>query len=129
MREKMLGHLSTYKVMELHDKHLNEGQVFDLKQDPGGIVDIEFLAQYLVLRWSQELPGICQWTDNMRILDSARELGLLSTTDVASLQGAYLQYRSQTHVLALENRPNKVSAGLFIKERRQVREIWHQTLN
>ncbi len=127
MREKMLGHLSTHKVMELHEEHLMEGQVFDLKQDPGGVVDIEFLAQYLVLRWSKEKPAMTQWTDNMRILDSAQAEGLLSAEQVGVLQGAYLSYRSQTHVLALENKSNKVAGDQYAQQRQQVRAIWQQT--
>ena len=118
MRAKMLGHLASSKGE----------QVFDLKQDLGGIVDIEFLAQYLVLRYGHHNPAITRWTDNMRILDSAADLGMLEAEQVKVLQAAYLQYRSQIHRLALQNRPSQLEASLFAKERRQVREIWSQTL-
>lgn len=129
MRVKMLGHLSTYKDVELNEERFGEEQVFDLKHDPGGIVDIEFLGQYLVLRWARERPALCRWTDNMRILDSALQEGLLDRDQVGCLQSAYLQYRSQTHVLALQNSKGKVSAHRFVGERRQVRQIWHETLD
>jgi len=129
MREKMLGHLSTYKDLELNEARFGKDNQFDLKQDPGGIVDIEFLAQYLALRWTREHPQMGRWTDNMRILDSALEQGKLSQQQVAQLQNAYLQYRSQTHVLALQNSRAKVSAERFVEERRQVRQIWRETLS
>jgi len=127
MREKMLGHLSTYKELELNPDRLGADSEFDLKHDPGGIVDIEFLTQYLVLRWARERPILTRWTDNMRILDSVREAGLLSSDEVAALQNAYLLYRSQNHSLALQNQSGKVSADQFMDERRLVREIWRKT--
>ncbi|AUM13440.1 bifunctional [glutamate--ammonia ligase]-adenylyl-L-tyrosine phosphorylase/[glutamate--ammonia-ligase] adenylyltransferase [Ketobacter alkanivorans] len=129
MRQKMLSHLSTYKELELNPDRLGADFTFNLKQDPGGIVDIEFLAQYLVLRWSGEKPPVAQRTDNMRILDSALEQGVMSPDDVSALQSAYLLYRSQTHALALLNGGTSVSADLFINERRQVREIWRKTFS
>lgn len=129
MREKMLGHLSTYKDLDLNPDHLGAEHIFDVKQDPGGIVDIEFMAQYLVLRWSAETPAMTQWTDNMRLLDSAREQGILSAEEATQLQRAYLGYRGQTHVLALQNSKGKVSADRFLDERRQVREIWRKTFH
>ena len=128
MREKMLGHLSTHKVFTLQDEHLGADQVFDLKQDPGGIVDIEFLTQYLVLRWSHLHPAMAQWTDNMRILERACEQNRLSLEQTQALQQAYLAFRSQTHVLALQNKPNKVPADQYVEARQQVRQIWRQTL-
>ena len=129
MREKMLGHLSTYKELELNEARLAADCSFDLKQDPGGIVDIEFLAQYLVLRWSAQKPAMTRWTDNMRILDSALEQAILSAEQVTALQNAYLLYRSQTHALALQHGSGKVSAEQFVEQRRQVREIWRKTFN
>ena len=126
MREKMLGHLSAYKELELSEERLTADSIFNIKQDPGGIVDIEFLAQYLVLRWSAEKPAMTRWTDNMRILDSAGEQGLLSGAEVAALQHAYLGYRSQSHALALQNAGGKISGDQFVDERRQVREIWRK---
>ena len=129
MREKMLAHLGTYKELELNESRLNAEHTFNLKQDPGGIVDIEFLAQYLVLRWSAEKPAMTCWTDNMRILDSAREQEILDQAEVAALQAAYLLYRGQSHALALQHGGGKVSGEQFVEQRRQVREIWRKTFN
>lgn len=41
-----------------------------IKQDAGGITDIEFLAQYLVLKYSHTLPKLTHWSDNVRIFES-----------------------------------------------------------
>ena len=49
----------------------------DVKHDPGGIVDIEFMVQYWVLRWAHEHPGLTRHTDNIHILEALRAEGLL----------------------------------------------------
>lgn len=129
MRAKMLANLSTCKqATDLEENLLVADKTFDLKQDPGGIVDIEFIAQFLALRWSAEKPLLAKWTDNMRILDEARDAGLLSVEDATDLQNAYLQLRSETHRRALQNAPTRVSGDQFITERRRVREIWGRVL-
>src|SRR5690606_21325283 len=62
---------------------------FDLKQDPGGIADIEFMVQYGLLAWSHDHPELLEYTDNMRLLDGFGRAGLLPPKDVACLQEAY----------------------------------------
>ena len=60
MREKMRAHLG--------NKHPNR---FDIKADAGGITDIEFITQYLVLRYASDKPKLTRWSDNVRILEPA----------------------------------------------------------
>jgi glutamate-ammonia-ligase adenylyltransferase len=79
------------------------GQQFHLKQDAGGIVDIEFLVQYGVLAWSHQYPDLLAVTDNMRLLDSFETVGLLDSQDRQTLQETYLTYRAETHRRALQN--------------------------
>ena len=128
MRHKMLDHLSTLKKHDLDDGDLTPEHTFHLKQDPGGIVDIEFLAQYLVLRHGQQYPALLEYPDNVRILESIQNASLLSPEEVETLTQAYLTYRSETHVQALQNGDNKVSGDRFAGERRAVRQIWHKVL-
>ena len=129
MRAKMLANLSTHKqAADLDEALLSADHEFDLKQDPGGIVDIEFMAQFLALRWSGEKPALAKWTDNMRIFDEARDAGLLTVEDASDLQNAYLLLRSESHRRALQNASGKVSADQFAAERRRVRAIWHKVL-
>ena len=73
--------------------------LFNLKQDAGGIVDIEFMVQYAALAWVYQAPKIVQYTDNIRILGSLEEAGLLDATSVAQLIAAYKAYRSTGHRL------------------------------
>jgi glutamate-ammonia-ligase adenylyltransferase len=75
---------------------------FQLKQDAGGIVDIEFMVQYGVLAWSHQYPELTQVTDNMRLLDAFVHCGLMSSKDCQTLQETYLAYRVETHKRALQ---------------------------
>lgn len=75
---------------------------FHLKQDAGGIVDIEFMVQYGVLAWSHQYPELTHVTDNMRLLDAFVHSGLMSPKDCQTLQETYLAYRVETHKRALQ---------------------------
>jgi glutamate-ammonia-ligase adenylyltransferase len=104
--------------------------LFNLKQDAGGIVDIEFIVQYAALAWAYQAPEIVQYTDNIRILGSLEAAGLLDATSVAQLIAAYKAYRSTGHRLALQQQ-EAVLAGEhpFNTEREQVSRIWHQLID
>ncbi|MWV12300.1 bifunctional [glutamate--ammonia ligase]-adenylyl-L-tyrosine phosphorylase/[glutamate--ammonia-ligase] adenylyltransferase [Pseudomonas sp. R-28-1W-6] len=97
---------------------------FDLKQDAGGIVDIEFMVQYAALAWSREHPQLLRFTDNMRILDGLRDAGLIPAEDVALLQDAYKAYRAAAHRQALQKQAGTVGGEQFAAERRGVMRIW-----
>jgi len=74
----------------------------DLKRDAGGIVDIEFMVQYLVLAAASEHPSLADWTDNVRILETAANVGLLEGETAAALKDAYLALRAERHREALD---------------------------
>ncbi|GAA5525171.1 bifunctional glutamine synthetase adenylyltransferase/adenylyl-removing enzyme [Microbulbifer aestuariivivens] len=115
MRDKMRAHL---------DKG-NKGS-FDLKQGPGGIVDIEFMVQYAALAWAHKAPSIVRYTDNIRILESLQEAGLMSAHQAAHLIDAYKAYRSEGHRLALQQLPGVVDGDQFKAERKTVSTNWQQ---
>ena len=97
---------------------------FDLKQDAGGIVDIEFMVQYAALAWSREHPALLRYTDNIRILEGLEEAGLMAAADAGLLREAYKAYRSAAHRQALQNDPGVVAGDHFATERREVMRIW-----
>ncbi|ALI06929.1 MULTISPECIES: bifunctional [glutamate--ammonia ligase]-adenylyl-L-tyrosine phosphorylase/[glutamate--ammonia-ligase] adenylyltransferase [Pseudomonas] len=99
---------------------------FDLKQDAGGIVDIEFMVQYAALAWSQEHPSLVRYTDNIRILDGLQELGLMPAEDATLLREAYKAYRSAAHRQALQKDAGVIAGDQFVDERRQVLRIWRE---
>lgn len=99
---------------------------FDLKQDAGGIVDIEFMVQYAALAWSREYPALLQYTDNIRILEGLEHAGLIPGADATLLREVYKAYRAAAHRLALQKQAGIVSGEQFHLERREVMRIWRE---
>jgi glutamate-ammonia-ligase adenylyltransferase len=99
---------------------------FDLKQDAGGIVDIEFMVQYAALAWSETHPPLLRWTDNIRILEELEKAGLMPVEDASLLREAYKAYRSAAHRQALQKDAGVIPGDQFADERRQVMRIWRE---
>lgn len=97
---------------------------FDVKQDTGGIVDIEFLVQYLVLFNSWEYRELLRWTDNVRLLETLNETGIIDDYSAHILKVTYLTYRATVHQLNLQEKPAKVSEDRFRGLRKNVEAIW-----
>ncbi|MHC8346304.1 bifunctional [glutamate--ammonia ligase]-adenylyl-L-tyrosine phosphorylase/[glutamate--ammonia-ligase] adenylyltransferase [Pseudomonas sp. RT6P73] len=100
--------------------------LFDLKQDAGGIVDIEFMVQYAALAWSETHPPLLRWTDNIRILEELEHEGLMPAEDASLLREAYKAYRSAAHRQALQKDAGVIPGDQFADERRQVLRIWRE---
>lgn len=115
MRGRMVDHLS-----------LHESGKFHLKQDPGGIVDIEFMVQYSVLRWASTHGELTRFTDNVRLLETLAALELMSAQDAGLLREAYLAYRSAAHRASLRKEKSIVDDTEFRDLREGVRAIWKQ---
>ncbi len=115
MRKKMYQHLSKSSADQFH-----------LKTDQGGITDIEFIAQYLVLEYAHRHPQMAVWSDNVRIFDSATECGILSIEQGEKLKHCYTTLRNQIHHLNLLNKASIVGATEFCEERAFVTEMWQK---
>ncbi|MDQ1309908.1 MAG: [glutamine synthetase] adenylyltransferase / [glutamine synthetase]-adenylyl-L-tyrosine, partial [Pseudomonadota bacterium] len=101
---------------------------FDLKQDAGGITDIEFLAQYWTLLWSERHAELVTYSDNIRQLESLASIDLVSQQTVDVLTGAYRAYRQRMHHLSLEAAETVVPATEFAETRAAVSAIWDQAM-
>ncbi|MGY3904623.1 bifunctional [glutamate--ammonia ligase]-adenylyl-L-tyrosine phosphorylase/[glutamate--ammonia-ligase] adenylyltransferase [Aeromonas lusitana] len=118
MRHKMRDHLLK----------AGEGE-FDLKQSPGGMVDIEFIAQYLVLAHASGEPdALTRWSDNVRIFDECVLAGVLSLEQAEGLKHAYLEIRNLGHRLNLSEISRKVRDDQLLPERGLVEAVWQQLL-
>ncbi|UJF19107.1 bifunctional [glutamate--ammonia ligase]-adenylyl-L-tyrosine phosphorylase/[glutamate--ammonia-ligase] adenylyltransferase [Vibrio sp. SS-MA-C1-2] len=113
MREKMRGHLDSSHEGEFH-----------LKQGVGGITDIEFLTQYLVLNYSHQYPDLTQWQDNIRILDAVAKCNLLDKADVNQLQESYCLLRDKIHHLNLRGVKAVVQEPEFELQRQSISKLW-----
>jgi glutamate-ammonia-ligase adenylyltransferase len=98
---------------------------FDIKQDAGGIADIEFLVQYWVLAAAQAHPELLTYTDNVRQLDGLAAVGVLDDATAAWLKEAYIGYRTVLHHLSLEAEGERVvAAAPYAQTRDRLRELW-----
>ncbi|QDG58289.1 bifunctional [glutamate--ammonia ligase]-adenylyl-L-tyrosine phosphorylase/[glutamate--ammonia-ligase] adenylyltransferase [Pseudomonas sp. NIBRBAC000502773] len=125
MRAKMRDNLGTKATAAGTGANAFDATVlFDLKQDAGGIVDIEFMVQYAALAWSAQHPSLLRYTDNIRILEGLEQVGLMPAVDAHLLREVYKAYRSAAHRQALQNEAGTVPGDQFADERRQVMRIW-----
>jgi [glutamine synthetase] adenylyltransferase / [glutamine synthetase]-adenylyl-L-tyrosine phosphorylase len=125
MRAKMRDNLGTKVTAAGTAENAFEATApFDIKQDAGGIVDIEFMVQYAALAWSEEHPSLLRYTDNIRILEGLEEVGLMPATDASLLREAYKAYRAAAHRQALQNEAGVIPGDQFVDERREVLRIW-----
>jgi glutamate-ammonia-ligase adenylyltransferase len=102
--------------------------MFDLKEGRGGMVDVEFLVQYLVLLCANRYPQIVEWTDNVRLLQSLMESGVIDEQTAYFLRRAFLTYRATLHRLNLQEKPDRVPSDRFVALRKGVRRIWTELL-
>ncbi|WMN87663.1 bifunctional [glutamate--ammonia ligase]-adenylyl-L-tyrosine phosphorylase/[glutamate--ammonia-ligase] adenylyltransferase [Vibrio parahaemolyticus] len=115
MREKMRDHLGGKKAGR-----------FMLKQDVGGITDIEFLAQYLVLNYSHDKPKLTRWCDNVRIFETLIAQQVMDEDQAMQLINAYTSMRNEIHHRNLLNLDADVAENKFVAEREWVRQAWNQ---
>jgi glutamate-ammonia-ligase adenylyltransferase len=113
---------------ELSRARHGSGQ-FDIKQDPGGTADIEFLAQYWALLYAGSHPPVVMFADTIRQLESVASADLVPQATVDVLTRAYRRYREHSHHLSLEGREPVVPAEQFRETRDEVTAIWNATMD
>jgi glutamate-ammonia-ligase adenylyltransferase len=128
-REKRTLQIEVSKMRaRMAEEHGRQGQDgFDLKQSRGGMVDIEFMVQYIVLLMAREFPPLLRWTDNVRLIQSLAQCGLISDQAAHLLRAAYLTYRAQAHRLGLQDKPAVVPEKTFENLRKGVAGLWRRT--
>jgi glutamate-ammonia-ligase adenylyltransferase len=117
MRERMRSQLGS-----------KDTDSFDIKQDRGGMTDIEFIVQFATLRWAKQLGPSIRFTDNIRLLESLQRAGVLRSDDARVLDSAYKAYRERNHQLSLQEDPGVVASDSFSDLRVQVADIWHRVV-
>lgn len=112
MRKKMRDHL---------DKSTDN--LRDIKQGEGGLVDIEFLAQYLVLKYSENQPEITQYSDNINIFELLTQYGFMDEAQKITLIQSYCQLRDLGHRATLKKRPQYIPMEDFSKYAQGVKNV------
>ena len=127
-REKLLEDVKSMRAKMRKQLDKSTADQFDLKQGAGGIGDIEFLVQYLVLKHASEHPAVIHYPDNIRQLGTLAAAGCLSESVVLQLQDVYKAYRLRLHRLALDEQPPLVANDAFPEEREFVGQVWEREL-
>ncbi|MGV6816074.1 MAG: bifunctional [glutamate--ammonia ligase]-adenylyl-L-tyrosine phosphorylase/[glutamate--ammonia-ligase] adenylyltransferase [Thiotrichales bacterium] len=99
---------------------------FDLKRSPGGITDIEFMVQYWVLENAHLHPQLCEWTDNIHLLETLANQQVLSTEVARQLTAVYIELRNELHQRALQNLSARLNGNQFAEQQAIVKHCWHE---
>ena len=105
--------------------HPNPTALFDLKHDPGGMVDIEFIVQFLVLAHAHRHPALTRNAGNIALLGMGAELGLLPSALASEIADAYRLYRRLQHQIRLTGAAHaRVAPEALAAPRAAVAALW-----
>jgi glutamate-ammonia-ligase adenylyltransferase len=97
---------------KMHEGHINNSSLFDIKHDAGGMVDIEFLVQYLMLAYAAQFPQLTADRANLALLHEAAKLGLIETESSEAVRELYRELRRIQHQMRLNNQiPCRIEQG------------------
>jgi glutamate-ammonia-ligase adenylyltransferase len=125
-RAKLKAEIARMRRRMRDELSLAEAGSFDLKQDPGGIADVEFLVDYWVLAHSGEHPELVEFPDNIRQLEGLARVGLVPEELCLRLKDAYLALRRRAHELALDEGGRVVSEHELRPVRELVSGVWRE---
>ncbi len=114
MRQKMFDNLSAR----------GNDSVFDLKRDFGGLVDVEFIVQYLILAHAHNYHQLTGNLGNIALLRIAAECGLIPADLAETARDAYREYRRQQHLRRLNDLDSRVEAAPHAARIAAVRALW-----
>ncbi|MEX0961176.1 MAG: bifunctional [glutamate--ammonia ligase]-adenylyl-L-tyrosine phosphorylase/[glutamate--ammonia-ligase] adenylyltransferase [Burkholderiales bacterium] len=110
---------------KMRDSHPNTSDLFDVKHDPGGIVDVEFAVQYLVLAYASEFGELTGNIGNLALLRLATRLGLLPEEKSEAAHAAYREFRRLQHALRLQGeRYARLPHEAVASHTRAVIDLW-----
>lgn len=127
-RDKLRDDVISMRQRMRKELDRSTADTFDLKHGRGGIGDIEFLVQYLVLDQAGTHPDVIFYSDNIRQLDALTVEGCLEQTVGDALQDTYRAYRLRQHHLVLDDQKPLVGHGEFEEQRRFVAKTWDEWL-
>ncbi|HRP64877.1 MAG TPA: bifunctional [glutamate--ammonia ligase]-adenylyl-L-tyrosine phosphorylase/[glutamate--ammonia-ligase] adenylyltransferase [Thauera sp.] len=112
---------------KMRDAHGSKsGELFDLKHDSGGLIDVEFLIQYLVLGHSHDHIALTGNLGNIALLRIAGELGLIPAELAAACADSYRELRRLQHRQRLNDRLSRVDPAEVEAARKPVQALWQK---
>ena len=121
------------EILSMRDKmreaHPNASGLFDLKHDRGGIVDVEFVVQFLVLGHAHRHAGLTRNIGNLALLKLAAGLGLLPDDLAGGAHAAYREFRRLQHAMRLQGeRYARVEPAVVAEHAQAVLQLWERVL-
>ena len=114
MRQRMLDAHAT-----------NSAEIFDIKHDPGGLVDVEFIVQYLILGHAHAHERLCGNLGNIALLGIAADLNLVPRELADPVRTIYREYRRTQHAFRLDGiAGSKVERDAYRQQIDTVRALW-----
>jgi glutamate-ammonia-ligase adenylyltransferase len=115
---------------KMHAAHPNKSGQFDVKHDPGGMIDVEFAVQFLVLANAHRFAELTGNLGNIALLKMAAERGLLAPALAERCRGAYREFRRLQHTLRLNGAQYaRVPGNQVLSEMAAVQELWQAVFN
>ena len=101
---------------------------FDLKFGRGGLLDIEFMLQYLILRWANQHPQLVEETESEALMHALVETKILNATDGQLLGEILDKYLRTENLLKLQEKSTLVPEEQFVSERKWITQLWQRFL-
>jgi glutamate-ammonia-ligase adenylyltransferase len=116
------------EIVAMRDKlrgaHTVKPDLFDVKHSAGGMVDVEFAVQYLVLAHAQQHPTLLANVGNIALLFSAEKVGLLPAGVGEKAGSAYRELRRVQHRARLDEQPTQVPQAELENECVAIKALW-----
>jgi len=122
--DKLRGDVNQMRVKMRAANDRSTAERVDLKQCPGGIIDIEFIVQYYVLRYAHDHPELAGPRNTLELLETIDGLALLSGGDAGRLKDAYQRYLTVDHGHKLAEQELSLKPGELDAELRSVADLW-----
>ncbi|WP_207613381.1 bifunctional [glutamate--ammonia ligase]-adenylyl-L-tyrosine phosphorylase/[glutamate--ammonia-ligase] adenylyltransferase [Alteromonas sp. 5E99-2] len=122
----------TEKVVDmrkkLYENSINKSSKDIFKHGKGGITDIEFISQFIVLAYAYKLNRLADWPDNLRIIETAMKEKLISAEIATSLSRNYLNQRNAFHRMTLQQSDFNTNLHSKDKARADIENAWRTIL-
>lgn len=120
------------EVVQMREKmrvsHPPKADMFDVKHDKGGIIDVEFMVQYMVLLYAHQQPQLLENIGNIGLLHRLAALGLIDADAAEAVADAYRAYRKIIHSSKLQGKDAKVTTAEIAAQRKAVTHLWDELL-
>lgn len=111
---------------KMRTAHGGKSELFDLKHDWGGLIDVEFIVQYLILGYAAHHSELTANRGNIALLDLAAVTGLIPKRMAEQVQQAYRDLRRMQHAQRLNQGSGRIPPQLAAAQRAAVKELWQQ---